>query len=130
MKPGIGIRLFFLLGEFAPQAREIQDDGPWLSDAEKNDPAFHGRYLALTVCAECHGMDLRGFGDFAPSLAAVVAYSIEDFTRLMREGIALGDRELDLMAEMAQRRFAHLTDAEIVSLYSYLGTLASETTSQ
>jgi cytochrome c553 len=50
--------------------------------------------VALTVCTECHGMDLRGAQD--------------------------GDRKLDLMALVARGRFSHLTDEEVRELYHYL----------
>ncbi len=51
------------------------------------------------------------------------AYSVDDFHRLMNEGIAAGDRQLDLMATVARKRFVHLTDQEELQLYSFLLTL-------
>ena len=95
---GIAARLFLVIGEFWPQVEEIRRDAPWISDADTDPELRHGKYLALTICAECHGMDLKGIPDFAPALAAAVAYPPGDFKRLMREGIALGDRELGLMS--------------------------------
>lgn len=119
---GLVARFFVLKMGFTPHARRIADDGPWLAD---DDP--HGKYLAVTVCTECHGMDLRGSeAAQAPSLALVVAYSLEDFTRLMREGIPIGDRKLDLMERVAISRFSHFTDEEIKALHSYLVTLVNE----
>ena len=127
VKMGIGARLFLLLDKFDTQAEEIEKYAPWISPQELTGPLGEGRYLALTICAECHGMDFTGFMDFTPGLAAVKAYGKEDFHRLMREGIALGDRELGLMRDMSLRRFSVMTDAEIDSLYAYLGTLADTT---
>ena len=46
--------------------------------------------------------------------------STEAFTRLLRTGKALGDRELDLMSYVARRRFTHFTDAEIQALRGFL----------
>jgi len=90
------------------------------------ESADYGRYLAMTICSECHGDDLRGgLDEFAPSLAIVAAYSVEDFRKLMREGEAIGGRELDLMAEVARGRSSYFTDSEINSLHAYLKTLAS-----
>jgi mono/diheme cytochrome c family protein len=84
-----------------------------------------GEYLALTTCSECHGDDLQGSTEFTPPLAVVVAYSIEDFTTLMKTGVPIGDRELELMAKVALRRFHLFTDHELKALHTYLRTLAS-----
>ena len=122
--PGLVARLFLLLGEFEPQAQQIIDNAPWLSSPATRTSRDAGQYLALTGCAECHGMDLRGMGDFSPSLAAVVAYSLDEFRMLMKTGIAIGNRELDLMKEVATGRFTNFTDSEVESLYGYLQSLA------
>lgn len=83
-----------------------------------------GRYLADTVCSECHGNDLQGAPDgSAPTLAMVVAYSSEDFGRLMREGIALGERELGLMAAVSRARFTQFTEEELTALFVYLNSV-------
>ena len=88
-----------------------------------------GECLAMTTCNECHGLDLRGVamdGFGTPDLAIVSAYSIDDFTRLLREGIALGGRdELPLMSTVSRGRFVHFTDEEINDLYTFLRTLPS-----
>ena len=89
-----------------------------------------GRYLAKTICTECHGLDLRGIPmESIPSLAIVAAYSEEAFFTLMREGVPIGDRELDLMARVARGRTVYLTDDEIRALHRYLQTLAGTTKS-
>lgn len=121
-------RLFFLyfktmFGALL-SADEIHHQAPRL-DSSRPDAAVYGRYLAMTICVECHGTDLRGAPDgFAPSLAIVAAYSLEDFHELMRTGEPIGGRKLDLMAQVAESRFAHFTDAEIDVLHTYLRTLA------
>lgn len=53
------------------------------------------------------------------------AYAREDFTGLMRTGEPIGDRELELMKEVAVARFAHFADEEIAALYAYLQAFAS-----
>ncbi|HEY2862030.1 MAG TPA: c-type cytochrome [Casimicrobiaceae bacterium] len=91
-----------------------------------NPEAEHGRYLARTVCAACHGASLRGAAnpDFtSPDLRIVAAYPSDAFTRLLRTGMALGDRKLGVMGEQARRNLSHLTDSEIADLYSYLHAL-------
>ena len=95
-------------------------------DASPDDPEVYGKYIAMTSCPECHGPELRGWpDDNVPSLAIVAAYSLEDFTALLRTGEPIGGRELDLMAEVATKRFSHFTDSEIAALYVYLRTLVS-----
>lgn len=111
-------RLGLAMGEFTPQAAEIDHDAP-RPVVDGADTVAYGRYLARTVCTECHGLDLRG-GGFAPDLVVGAGYSETDFERLMRTGKALGDRELGLMSRVAQSRFSHFTDAEISALYAFL----------
>lgn len=67
-----------------------------------------GEYLTMTSCSECHGDDLGGVNDggfSTPPLTIVQAYSLEDYTTLMRTGVPLGGRQLDLMALVALNRF-------------------------
>ena len=87
----------------------------------RHDPLAWGRYLAMTACTECHGLDLRGFpGDDAPGLRVVAGYPDEAFEALLRTGRGLGDRELGLMGEVALSRFQHFTDEEIGALRAWL----------
>ena len=55
-----------------------------------------------------------------PPLIIAKSYSLDDFRRLMREGIGLGDRDLGLMSQMAEFRLKHLKDGEIEALHAYL----------
>ena len=115
-------------GVFQPQAESVLEEAPWLVEADRQSGLGTGRYVALTACGECHGLDLEGSEGFSPGLAIAVAYTREDFHRLMREGKPVGDRELNLMRDMSLRRFSHFTDEEIDALFAYLQTLASEST--
>lgn len=106
---------------FTTAASRIDHEAPRLDPGDGSDPVRLGRYLATTVCTECHGTDFTGSSDGSiPSLSQALAYSDEDFRTLMREGRALGDRELNLMAEVARGRFAHFTDVEIAALQAFL----------
>jgi cytochrome c553 len=85
-----------------------------------------GRYVARTVCGECHGPDLHGDSNpefTSPDLAVVAAYTPEAFSQLLRSGIALGGRELGLMSRESRNNLSQLTDAEISALYGYLHAL-------
>jgi mono/diheme cytochrome c family protein len=84
-----------------------------------------GRHLVATICSHCHQLaEPRedGFMGTVPALQPMVAsYDREDFRRLMRTGIAAGERDLGLMSDVARASFAHMTDGEIDALYAYLG---------
>lgn len=117
-------RIGVATGKFKPVAQLIAETIP---PPEATDAlAASGRYLARTICAQCHGTDLRGGStpDFvSPDLRVVAAYSPEAFAQLLRTGEALGGRRLGVMGAVARKNLSHLTDAEIAGLYSYLHTL-------
>ncbi len=117
-------RLGLATGQYRLAARLIAETVP-LPEAASPD-ALTGRYLAQTVCAHCHGTDLRGRTTPAyasPNLQMVAAYSPETFARLLRTGVPLSGQKLGLMREESLLNLALLTDTEIASLYSYLHTL-------
>lgn len=100
---------------------ELVDRAP-MPNPPEDDPVTRGEYLAQVMCTECHMSDLGGFEGQTPSLAITQGYELDAFRRLMRDGVALGDRDVTLMSEVARARFTHLTDAEIAALYAYLRT--------
>ena len=106
---------------------DVIDHGAQRFDPTSNDPVERGRYLGFTVCSECHGEDLRGASvDMEiPDLAAVAAYPLEEFRKLMRTGVPLDGRELGMMADVVSSRFSHFTDGEIDDLHGFLQTLAA-----
>jgi mono/diheme cytochrome c family protein len=114
------------VGKFKTVAQLVADaQAP--PEATSEDAAF-GRYLARTVCAQCHGTDLRGDSnpDFtSPDLRIVAAYSPEAFVDLLRTGVPLGERELRVMGGWAVKNLSQLTDEEIAALYSYLHALGT-----
>lgn len=118
---------FFLLREVFRMEVDLVDMTASRANLDLTDPGSLGRYLALTSCTECHGADLMGdeFGG-TPSLVIVTAYDEEEFNRLLRTGVPMDGRELDLMAQVARSRFANFTDAEIAALYTFLHSFAGE----
>ncbi|MCG6871859.1 MAG: cytochrome c, partial [Gammaproteobacteria bacterium] len=114
-------RVGIAVGEIKTAAELIAETVP-PPDAT-GEPSANGRYLARTICAQCHGTSLRGDSnpDFtSPGLQVVAAYSPEAFSQLMRTGVALGSRKLATMSPWAKQHFSHFTDSEIAALYSYL----------
>lgn len=122
-------RLDLMHDRLLPYAEEIARDAPWMTAEELQGEQGRGRYLALTVCSECHSMDLNGATDgSAPNLAIVAAYSEPQFAKLMQTGIPLGGQKLGLMELVALKRFSNFTDEEVRELYRYLRSRAMETT--
>jgi cytochrome c553 len=114
-------RLGIAIGQFRSSRYYIETETPMSPPADST--LRLGHYVAITACTECHGHEMQGV-DGSPSLPAIVpAYTLEEFTTLMRTGEAKGGRELPMMSGVARGRFAHLTAAELDGLYRYLGTL-------
>lgn len=88
------------------------------------DPAdvlSRGRYLVMNACSECHGQQLEGREvAHSPPLTIAKSYSEVDFARLMREGIALGNRKTELMTPTAIARFSAFTPDEVSDIYAFL----------
>ena len=117
-------RLGLVLGKYRPEAELIPPDALRPPLATPQEPLAHGRYLARTICTECHGIDLHGASDGSvPDLRIAAAYSSQKFTRLLRDGVPLDGRTLGLMGSVARGRLRYLTEAEIADLYQYLRTL-------
>ncbi|HEY0437505.1 MAG TPA: c-type cytochrome [Phenylobacterium sp.] len=118
-------RVGVLAGKFrsAPAIlREAHGVGP----ADLGAQHLQGRRLAR-ACMECHGLDLKGSAvTGAPDLTIAGAYDPADFERLLRTGIAAGNRKLGLMSETAPGRFNAMTHDEIMALHAYLKARADQ----
>jgi mono/diheme cytochrome c family protein len=91
---------------------------------DATDPMSRGRYLTMNYCSECHGQKLEGFPPIAsPALAVAKGYSLEQFTRLMQEGVGVGDRQFKLMTPTAKARFTQFAPDEVAAMHAYLQTL-------
>jgi mono/diheme cytochrome c family protein len=121
-------RIALGLSQLKTSAQMIADSVP--PPEASGEQAARGRYLARTLCAECHAPTLRGETNpsfTSPTLQTTVAYSLEAFTRLLRTGVALGDRDLAFMGPWARANLSSLKDQEIAALYSYLHALPDVT---
>ncbi len=117
-------RIGVAMGQFQPVAALIASTVP--PPEATSDEAKYGRYLARTICAQCHGTNLHGDTNpefTSPSLRVAAAYSLQSFTDLMRKGAAIGGRTLATMGPWAQQHLSLLTDPEIAALHSYLHTM-------
>lgn len=124
ISPGPLGRIGLVTGKFNTAAQLIEKTDP--PPEAMNKVQERGRYLARTVCAQCHGASLSGYStpDFdAPDLGIVGAYSPQDFAALMHTGVALGERSVNTMSPWARTHLSRLTDEEIAALYSYLHSM-------
>jgi mono/diheme cytochrome c family protein len=123
-------RLGVALGQFKPSVALFDTT----QERVGQDPAWattrRGEYLARMICTECHGVRLTGDPSAAggaaptPSLAGALAYSLEEFTVLLRTGKPREPgKELGLMADAARSSLTYLTNEEIAAIHEYLTTL-------
>jgi mono/diheme cytochrome c family protein len=112
-------RLGVLLGKFRSEADLIRANGA-LQLVEAGAEHDAGRRIAR-ACIECHGPALQGSSLLkAPDLSIAAAYDAEDFARLMKTGVAAGDRKVGLMTAVSRDRFSALTTDEVAALHGYL----------
>ncbi len=118
---------------FGPRARAALASGKAKSPAgflaediarappEPGPAQREGHRLALLICGDCHGPDLRGYeGEGAPAnLEVSAAYSLADFERLLRTGTR-PDGSASGMTEYSKDRMFRLSDSEIASIWNYL----------
>ena len=109
-------RMIVTLDKFKSGARQIEE-----AEGAPLIPPGRGAYLVMNACSECHGQDLEGRPEAkAPSLMLAKGYSAEQFARLMRDGVGIGEREFELMTPTAKARFSHLTPDEVQAVYEFL----------
>lgn len=112
-------RLGVLLGQFKSEPDAIAANGALKLEDLGPEHAV-GRQVAR-ACVECHGQKLEGGGILkSPNLNMVASYDPADFERLLRTGVAAGDRKLGLMTQVAPARFNALSSQEIAALQAYL----------
>jgi mono/diheme cytochrome c family protein len=108
-------RVNIITGQYKTHFEEIQ------TLTFDREPPSTGERLAKAACSECHGVTLNG-GKNAPSLLVAKAYTFDDFQRLQKTGVGLGNRNLGLMSIMARHRFSNFTDSELRAIYQFLTT--------
>lgn len=114
-------RLIIATGDYQLAARVIESLPASPAVPDISDPVNRGHYLTMNFCSECHAQDLQGVAPInAPALAVAKGYSLEQFTRLMQQGIGMGDRQFKMMSPTAKARFTQFTPDEIAAVYTFL----------
>ncbi len=134
-RPALGwdVRWDIARGRELSMADWVEMVPPLRIDPAEQPALAEGEYLAMTMCNECHGLDLRGESYYSgsderpptPDLAVVAAYDRGQFEKLIETGYALDGRRLGLMALVAPDRFPSLSDSEVDSLHAFLQSLAA-----
>ncbi|MCG2459270.1 c-type cytochrome [Flavobacteriaceae bacterium F89] len=115
-------RLSLIKGQLAPIADMITPNTRGQYIPRDTTKLSFGKYLTMSTCTSCHGTDLKGEIGFSPNLIIAAAYTREDLFKLLRTGVALGNRKLPLMSEVTKYYLSHLNDNEINCIYDYLQT--------
>ena len=129
--PQVGIlgRLGLVTGKFHTTPEQVADYANKLP-LDLGPQNAHGRHMAASNCAECHGPDLSGGevepGLNAPDLTIAGAYDLAGFKTLMRTGVPAGGRKLKVMGDVARDNLSYMTDAEISEVYAYLQARAQK----
>ncbi|HET7117587.1 MAG TPA: cytochrome c [Hanamia sp.] len=122
---------FSMQGELSPIAGMIQPNTEGKYIHHDTTQVSFGRYLAMSTCTSCHGTDLKGFEGFSPNLIIAASYKREDFFKLIRTGVALGDRKnIGLMSQVTKNYLSYLNDHEIECIYAYLQTKPTQATTK
>lgn len=126
---GPPMRLAMLNGRFPFSAEQPDGAKPPVTQPAAATPA-HGRYLANVLCLHCHRLHEEHVmrpGLTSPPLAPMaLGYDLDQFMRLLRTGVPIGERKLELMSEVALGSAKHLTDEEIASLHRHLTAAAAD----
>jgi cytochrome c553 len=114
-------RALIAAGEFKTGPRGIADLPPSVSSFDVGDPVGHGRYLVMNLCTECHAQNLEGIPMAkSPPLSVAKSYSLEQFGKLMHDGVGLGERTFDLMTPTSKARFSQLKPDEVAAIHAFL----------
>lgn len=114
-------RLALVTGEWKVSVEQVDRSRPRWGAFRQTTAFERGRYIASVTCSECHGLDYNGNAlERAPSLAILAAYSLENFTLLMRSAKPIGGRRLDEAMDWVAD--APFTDYEVAGLYEFLRT--------
>lgn len=105
-------------GEFKPIPEMVAEHAA-TTPADLGAEHAQGRYIGMTVCAECHGAGLAD-AEGVDLTAMAPMYGREGLTRLLTTGEGLEGRELGLMAFIGGELASQLTESERAALIDYL----------
>ena len=114
-------RALIAADKFSTGPRAVAKMAPPVNAFDAADPVSHGKYLVMNLCTECHAQNLEGIPlAKSPPLSVAKSYSLEQFGKLMHDGVGLGDRTFELMTPTSKARFSHLREDEVAAVHAYL----------
>ena len=116
-------KIGLIRGEVPTDAGTMDHAGPRLGARGDTSRIARGEYLSMTICTECHGMELRG-QDETPALPKALGYTLPQFVSLMWDGRARDGRDIGLMGTTARRRFSRFRRDEIEAVWVYLQSMS------
>lgn len=114
-------RALIAADKFTTGPRAVAKMAPPVNSFDAADPVSHGKYLVMNLCTECHAQNLEGIPMAkSPPLSVAKSYSLEQFGRLMHDGVGLGERTFELMTPTSKARFSRLRADEVSAMHAYL----------
>jgi mono/diheme cytochrome c family protein len=120
----------WVFGRLPPKVADLIDHSATRPTAALNGSLQQrGKYLAESICTECHGDNGRLRVPGTPDLTIAISYSRKEFHQLMRTGQPRHERAIDYhMVDASKYRYTELTDAEVDALYSYFQSFLNPAT--
>lgn len=122
-------RALYLKGNFPLLPVTIIDHGAARRPPASGITVEYGEYLATVGgCRSCHGSGLAGTGEpDAPDLTRrrLSSWTEADFLRALRQGVRPDGSAID-PTKMPWSRSGHMTDEEIMAVWSYIRSLPDQ----
>ena len=126
------IRVLWAAGKAYPATAErIAHDAPHRKSTPVGNTEEAGKYIAANGCSGCHGQTYSGGPipgappEWKPAAnitpTGIGAYSLADFTRLLRDGVRPSGVAVDTLMPVRATRL--MTDEEIEAVYKFLRTV-------
>jgi cytochrome c553 len=120
-------RLQIIEGKIKSMASTYDHNARGPFDQHDTSEVAFGKYLVMTSCTSCHGINLKGKTGFTPDLIIATAYTKDKFIHLLQtcEG-GLGRKTLGMMSDIAKGHLCYLHNNEMCAIYAYLEMVPSQ----
>jgi cytochrome c553 len=120
-------RLQIIEGKIPSMTSIYDHNAPGPFNPNDTSKIAFGKYLVMTSCTSCHGINLKGKAGFTPDLIIATAYKKDQFIHLLQTGEGgLGRKTLGMMSDIAKHHLCYLHDTEMCAIYAYLETGPSQ----
>ena len=120
-------RLQIIEGKIKSMASTYDHNARGPFDQHDTSEVAFGKYLVMTSCTSCHGINLKGKTGFTPDLIIATAYTKDKFIHLLQTGEGgLGRKTLGMMSDIAKGHLCYLHNNEMCAIYAYLEMVPSQ----